>query len=1787
MKPKMLVRSLQVLFLLMLVVGLPSTRGAAQDVDTHLLDSDGDGISDWDETNRYWSDPYDRDSDEDGIDDYREVTTGTSPIDTDSDGDHFSDTYEYNVWNPQAVNRENKYHRCPYIADLPSIIPDVDPAESQIVRHYYFQKGNYTLNSTLSSDVSRNSTDYNTGWRNQSVSETLGGHDLWGGIRTQRLLQTSVETSVFGLFTIKGDWQWNLPWPYLSIGRWDKGTYGTVNNQFWDTAKSSLNFNETEDKNLFQNFTQQGWDLSKATIILPIAIENDYDRVFRLDNMLFNMGAGTNVFKSQEWEFSPIVINVGESYSFVVSFEIDGEEWLQSILLREHIVLLDNEYFEASLYSESDGWLSQEVIMEDVTSKCVLIELEGGIREYVTATGDKIDGLTPLVAFDRLFLEYDFRFGRLISLEGHESTPGEAVWIAYYFDRYFEMDEGNEDFEDFNLQTIRMWGRGGLKIGLQLDSDADWLPDDLDPNDNDPDSDNDYADDYVEFVIMKTDLRNPDTDGGRIPDGIEYFEGLDPHNASDDMIDLPEWYLNHPTLKTGIKAANILLEQSISPESDQLTWEAPTKSSSEIEEMGSVFYAINDTIYQGLDNKIHCIEMGDVDNDAATEVVIGTYPLGLIAIFDMNPDETWSPTILYNFSDIYGDDQVKVWDVDIGDANNDGIVDIVVGTWYEQSGEKGDVYLFYKGTSSWNTKVLNPSDISGGVHSVEIGDVYNSDANAIVVGQGGSESFGNSSIFVYSKSGVSWNIEALVELPSSMISTCIGDFGATGENKIVYCTNALNSTIGFVTYDSDLGIWDNSEINTKWVFVGDSPPFERYTNVQMASIENPLKLDLYVGVDSSSVGGDSIEMFSYPEVVPTTIVGGFGFSEPTFHIGDVDNDMIEDICYHELDMVMYPNNSLVMVTYNSSSFDYTSTIIENVTEPYIASFCIGDIDNDFELELLYGTTGNGYIRQWDHPANWLWPSESLNWMASIEIQGNPTSIGTSSYITVVPNNIQGLTIYNMEITCSAPDLVSVKPSGTQGISYLSEGQTESIVFELIPKTQGNYSISIYIESEQPCVTYQYDFELLARTGDAYQAQIGDALLDLGLLTNNETIIMASEQVANWLHAQGMRIGDGVAWNYDANLTEEVYPGYVEATADVGRFFLKLFRTTGETYYLSDALLAARFLRGNASSYMGGLRWSQHLNGIAEAADVGMFLDEIQDEIGTYFFSDTIDGIYDYIISQSTLTENGRHWFNSIDVTQTVLEFIYNAHIGHFFQIYFWLCNEIENNEEWLLNMTPGIEGAEFSYPAERGVAGLGLSFAGTRFSLGDFTASNLDLLSDRIVEMQHSTSEGSNWEFPSWTTNSSKLAHSVSWSYGAAGIVSMLSEAYKYVGNQSYLETALNASTWIGNCIDELDNLDAEAVDIASTMAGCIKGLVNLYQVIPVITVGYFVDPMTSVEEETFTLTGYVQVSGYFAEDIALTAQLPGTMLLDDSQTPTLTVGEIRKPGVKVVNWEVSYISTADPAILYGTYELTIEGSSSNAGSHSNMADIIVTDLGVSKVGWEGISPSIFILAQEQSTDELFSVGLGVQIPIRVEYYDGTPAINASVNLGQYSRAVVNASGYAYGTIIENDVGTVQVPVSLEYDKNTGIRSGHSSQTLDLTFTSLEVFDVDVSSPSVIVGQSVVISGNVRYMHNQTLARNARVSFGGLVDGFTDESGRFQLVYTGDVIETENYTVFAFLDSEERFFLPVSFEVVEIEWISFWNPLTIILFSASLIGIGAIVCGVAIRYRKSTKMADE
>ncbi|GAB4263073.1 MAG: hypothetical protein Kow0092_13750 [Deferrisomatales bacterium] len=80
-------------------------RGAPVDAKGCLKDSDGDGLSDYDEGRKYGTDPYNADTDGDGLKDGDEVTKyRTSPTQADTDGGSVSDGLEVMVAGTDPLN---------------------------------------------------------------------------------------------------------------------------------------------------------------------------------------------------------------------------------------------------------------------------------------------------------------------------------------------------------------------------------------------------------------------------------------------------------------------------------------------------------------------------------------------------------------------------------------------------------------------------------------------------------------------------------------------------------------------------------------------------------------------------------------------------------------------------------------------------------------------------------------------------------------------------------------------------------------------------------------------------------------------------------------------------------------------------------------------------------------------------------------------------------------------------------------------------------------------------------------------------------------------------------------------------------------------------------------------------------------------------------------------------------------------------------------------------------------------------------------------------------------------------------------------------------------------------------------------------------------------------------------------------------------------------------------------------------------------------------------------------
>ncbi|MHA2204028.1 MAG: hypothetical protein ACW991_10105, partial [Candidatus Hodarchaeales archaeon] len=641
-------------FCLFLVTSQSFVFAAAQDP---YADSDGDGLTDWDEINRYGSRPDLVDTDGDTISDGVEVGLGMSPLTTDSDGDHYSDNYEYANWNPDAERREDRYRLCPYIANLPEF--SVEVSGSEVLFDFTFTKGTETkvvnISSTILQDIDQHS------WGDQWINDRYStqGFSTRMGIMSQDFGTDSV---VFGT-------NFAVPWPYLEI--MGEGGFGRTTDaiDFDNQEYSYIQLDETEAVDIMEEYENEGWDFHSASFIANVTLSNSFDRTVLLSKIIFDLGNEEQYFLSEAEEYD-ITIGQGQSYDFIVDFPVGagditggGKKWIYELSTKKHFFRVSDSYHDYSVWDDTGAiaqWVSIDVVMETVQTQCTLVEIvtpETTIREFITSNVDRIDGLSVLDALDMLYIPYTYKYNRMLDLMGHASTPGEKVWAFAYFEIWHDTDTLSDDT---NFQTLNMWARGALTVDLQRDTDGDWLVDSLEfrlgTNVTNPDTDYDFADDFIEIAVM---LSNPfvqDTDQGGTIDGIEYYENLNASDPSDDKFELPGWYTNHQTLQTAQSAADILLENAIAPSEDQLTWLAPQSSVTNVTYSydGLKTYVTNTTLALLDSETIECIAIGDADNDGDNDTVMGTYPHGLVLFLENDMDSFILNDPIANFSEMYG-----------------------------------------------------------------------------------------------------------------------------------------------------------------------------------------------------------------------------------------------------------------------------------------------------------------------------------------------------------------------------------------------------------------------------------------------------------------------------------------------------------------------------------------------------------------------------------------------------------------------------------------------------------------------------------------------------------------------------------------------------------------------------------------------------------------------------------------------------------------------------------------------------------------------------------------------------------------------------------------------------------------------------------------------------------------------------------------------------------------------------------------------------------------------------
>lgn len=378
----------------------------------------------------------------------------------------------------------------------------------------------------------------------------------------------------------------------------------------------------------------------------------------------------------------------------------------------------------------------------------------------------------------------------------------------------------------------------------------------------------------------------------------------------------------------------------------------------------------NVTIGEVGDDDVRCIAIGDADNDGDNDIVVGTAACGGLFLYENIGNSQavqFQRTQLANFSwDTYFVYPSYVNDVVIADIEGTGNNSILVGTWYYNSGDKGDVVRFDKNNSVWQrTEVLNGVDpIPGGVYSICVGEVGSAAEQMIVVGQGGRPNLNNCNVTVYQKELGAWSVEDIVINIEGQAEVCIGDYNLSYDgNEIVYCSTdgSPNSTLGHVVYDN--GSYYPTVMERIGEGPGHSPPYTGFSCVRMGDLEGDGSEELMVAVWDTVPDTSSIDLYNATGSI--AIVEGLHFYyRMEFDFDDFDDDGRDEVIYAYTSTATWPDTYISYYDWNGTA--YESIFLGNTTKTQASVVSVGDVDTDGEMELLYGTESDAWLGLWDY-----------------------------------------------------------------------------------------------------------------------------------------------------------------------------------------------------------------------------------------------------------------------------------------------------------------------------------------------------------------------------------------------------------------------------------------------------------------------------------------------------------------------------------------------------------------------------------------------------------------------------------------------------------------------------------------------------------------------------------------------------------------------------------------------------------------------------------------------------
>jgi hypothetical protein len=433
---------------------------------------------------------------------------------------------------------------------------------------------------------------------------------------------------------------------------------------------------------------------------------------------------------------------------------------------------------------------------------------------------------------------------------------------------------------------------------------------------------------------------------------------------------------------------------------------------------------------------VYSVAVGDANNDGKNDVVIGMSSTANEIRMYENKSGSWVETVINNSPD-------TVYSVSVGDANNDGRNDVVIGAGYSNN----ELRMYENKSGGWIE--TNISNFSMYVYSTPIGDADNDGKNEIVIGKQ-NVTPNSYNLRMYKNQSGGWVEKNISDTPDSIDSVAIGDANNDGSNELVIGMAATTNEVRM--YKNTTGGWMETNIH-------DVP--QTVWSVAIGDANNDGRNDVVIGMVTTS---NEVRMYENKSGgwVETNITNTPTGVYPVV-IGDANNDGRNEVVIG----IISTTNELRM--YENKSGGWIETNISDVPDD-VRSATIGDANNDGYNEMVIGMDSTtNELRAYSYATSAVCSVTANVSYAQCNITSSQPSATFSCLIAGGPN----ATSYSAS-ACNLGSCLTDIATSDDSRANLLNGQNFTMAFS--PAKNGSM-VELYLEgyhNQSAALTYLYD-----------------------------------------------------------------------------------------------------------------------------------------------------------------------------------------------------------------------------------------------------------------------------------------------------------------------------------------------------------------------------------------------------------------------------------------------------------------------------------------------------------------------------------------------------------------------------------------------------------------------------------------------------------------------------------------------------------------------------------------